>query len=84
MPMPNAALPDQRDHRLGGRLLRRLEGVEVVLADRLDALLTAGKMPDLEQLRSEFAPRQAQCPEVVIETPAASLYDALLDEEVTA
>lgn len=58
-------------------------GVEAVLADRLDALLTAGELPDLEQLRSEFAPRQAQCPEVVVETPAASLYDTLLDKEMT-
>ena len=59
-------------------------GVEAVLADRLDALLAADELPDLEQLRSEFAPRQAQCPEVVVEMPAAALYDTLLDKEVTS
>lgn len=59
-------------------------GVEAVLADRLDAVLAAGELPDLEQLRAEFAPRHAQCPEVVVDTPAAALYDALLDEGVTA
>ncbi|RQQ56746.1 IS21 family transposase, partial [Burkholderia stagnalis] len=59
-------------------------GVEAVLADRLDALLAAGALPDLEQLRGEFAPRQAQCPEVVVEMPVAALYDTLLADEVTA
>ena len=60
-------------------------GVEAVLADRLDALLAAGELPHLDQLRSAFAPRQAQCPEVVIEMPAAALYDnTLLAEAVTA
>ncbi|WP_269765201.1 hypothetical protein [Burkholderia ubonensis] len=39
---------------------------------------------DLEQLRAEFAPRQAQCSEVVVDTPAAALYDTLLDEGVAA
>ncbi|KVT50241.1 hypothetical protein WK54_23670 [Burkholderia ubonensis] len=58
-------------------------GVEAVLAERLDAVLAAAELPDLEQLRGEFAPRQAQCPKVVIKTPAASLYYTLLDEEVT-
>ncbi|RQQ77016.1 IS21 family transposase, partial [Burkholderia stagnalis] len=59
-------------------------GVEAVLAERLDAMLAAGELPDLEQLRGEFAPRQAQCPEVVVDTPAAALYDTLLADEVTA
>ncbi|KVE45537.1 hypothetical protein [Burkholderia sp. BDU5] len=59
-------------------------GVEATLADRLDALLAAGELPDLEQLRGEFAPREAQCPEVVVEMPPAALYDTLLDEEVAA
>ncbi|WP_184133210.1 IS21 family transposase [Paraburkholderia atlantica] len=57
-------------------------GVEAILAERLDALLAAGKLPELEQLRHEFAPRQPQCPEVVVETPSAALYDTLLDDEV--
>ncbi|KVT62260.1 hypothetical protein [Burkholderia ubonensis] len=58
-------------------------GVEAVLADQLDAVLTAGELPDLQQLCAEFAPRPAQCPEVVVDTPAAALYDILLDEGVT-
>jgi hypothetical protein len=57
-------------------------GVEAILAGRLDALLDAGELPDLEQLRDEFAPRQADCPEVVVELPCAALYDGLLDHEV--
>lgn len=32
----------------------------------------------------EFAPREAECPVVVVEMPDASLYDMLLDEEVLA
>jgi hypothetical protein len=59
-------------------------GVEAVLADRLDALLAADELPDLAKLRDEFAPRQAQCPEVVVEMPPAALYDTLLDAEVTS
>jgi hypothetical protein len=47
-------------------------------------LLELGEPPDLEKLFAEFAPRQAECPEVVVEMPDASLYDALLDEEVLA
>ncbi|MBB5498626.1 hypothetical protein HDG37_002840 [Paraburkholderia sp. MM5384-R2] len=59
-------------------------GVEAKLAHRLDALLELGELPDLEKLFAEFAPRQAECPEVVVEMPDASLYDTLLDEEVLA
>ncbi|TCG09202.1 IS21 family transposase [Paraburkholderia steynii] len=59
-------------------------GVEAQLAHRLDALLELGELPDLEKLFAEFAPRQAECPEVVVEMPDASLYDTLLDEEVLA
>jgi hypothetical protein len=57
-------------------------GVEAVLAERLDALLAAGELPDLERLRHEFAPRQAQCPDVVVNMPPAAMYDTLLGEEV--
>ena len=59
-------------------------GVEALLAERLDALLAAGTLPDLEQLRSEFAPRQAQCPDVVVDMPSAAIYDVLLKREVSA
>jgi hypothetical protein len=59
-------------------------GVEAQLAERLDALLALGKLPDLEKLFDEFAPREAECPVVSVEMPDASIYDALLDEEVFA
>jgi hypothetical protein len=55
-------------------------GVEAVLAERLEALLAAGDLPDLKQLRDEFAPRQALCPEVVVEMPPVAIYDELLDQ----
>ncbi|MDR6412209.1 UNVERIFIED_ORG: hypothetical protein ABIC62_005715 [Burkholderia sp. 1595] len=59
-------------------------GVEAQLAGRLDALLDLGELPDLGKLFDEFAPREAECPVVVVEMPDASLYDMLLDEEVLA
>jgi hypothetical protein len=59
-------------------------GVEAQLAERLDALLELGELPDLKALFDEFAPRQAECPVVVVEMPSAALYDTLLDEEVLA
>lgn len=59
-------------------------GVEAQLAERLDTLLALGNLPDLEKLFNEFAPREAECPVVVVEMPDASLYDTLLDEEVLA
>lgn len=54
------------------------------LAERFDALLELGELPDLNVLFDEFAPRQAECPVVVVEMPSAALYDTLLDEEVLA
>lgn len=59
-------------------------GVEAQLAERLDALLELGELPDLKALFDEFAPRQAECPVVIVEMPSAALYDTLLDEEVLA
>ena len=57
------------------------DGIEAVLADRLDTLLVVGELPNLKQLREEFAPRQATLPQVTVEIPAASSYDALLPSE---
>lgn len=54
------------------------DGVEGVLAERLDALLVAGELPDVKRLREEFAPRKAELPQVTVQIPAASVYDALL------
>lgn len=60
------------------------EGVEAVLATRLNALLVAGRLPDLKALREEFAPRPADHPVVNIEMPSASCYDDLLGKGVAA
>jgi hypothetical protein len=54
------------------------DGVEGVLAQRLEALLAAGELPDVKRLREEFAPRETALPQVTVEIPAASVYDALL------
>jgi len=54
------------------------DGVEAVLAQRLDALLAAGVLPDVKRLREEFVPRAAEVPVVTVEIPPASRYDALL------
>ena len=59
-------------------------GVEAQLAQRLDALLELGELPDLKALFDEFAPRRAECPVVVVEMPSVAVYDTLLDEEVLA
>jgi hypothetical protein len=54
------------------------DGVEAVLAERLEALLVTGELPDVKTLREEFAPRQAELPQITVVIPAASVYDALL------
>lgn len=59
------------------------DGVEAVLAQRLEALLAMGVLPDVNRLREEFAPRKAEVPQVTVEIPSASLYDALLTGEQT-
>lgn len=60
------------------------DGIEALLAQRLEALLVVGELPELKGLREEFAPRQGALPQVRVEIPAASSYDALLGEEVAA
>ena len=55
-----------------------LDGVETVLAQRLDALLAAGVLPDVKRLREEYMPHEAEVPVVTVEMPPASSYDALL------
>ena len=54
------------------------DGVEGALAQRLEALLVTGELPDLQRLREEFAPRIPELPQITVEIPAASIYDALL------
>jgi hypothetical protein len=64
------------------------DGVEAVLAQRLDALLAVGELPDIKQLREEFAPCNPEVPVINVEIPSPAVYDALLpskqDEEVMA
>lgn len=55
-----------------------LDGVEGVLAERLEALLSAGELPDVKKLREEFAPHETKVPQVTVEIPPVSRYDALL------
>jgi hypothetical protein len=57
------------------------DGVEGALAEALDVLLAAGELPDVKRLREEFAPRKTEVPQVRVEIPAASIYDALLPSE---
>ena len=54
------------------------DGVEGVLAERLDALLAAGVLPDVKPLREEFTPCKVELPQVTVEIPATSIYDVLL------
>ncbi len=57
------------------------DGVEGVLAERLDTLRAAGVLPDVKRLREEFAPRRVEVPHVTVQIPAPSVYDALLPSE---
>jgi hypothetical protein len=54
------------------------DGVEGALAERLEALLRTGELPDVKRLREEFAPRTPELPQITVEIPAASVYDGLL------
>ncbi len=42
------------------------------------ALLLAGELPDIKRLREEFVPRVLELPQVTVEFPNVSRYDALL------
>ena len=54
------------------------DGVEAVLAQRLETLLALGELPDVERLRGELAPRRTAVPTITVEIPPASRYDKLL------
>jgi len=60
------------------------DGVEAVLAERLEMLLDAGELPDLDVLAAEFAVRDINCPIINVVIPPASSYDMLLDTGVPA
>jgi hypothetical protein len=51
---------------------------EAELAAELDALLEAGTLPDLDVLRTRFAPASSTLPHVTVILPSAVTYDALL------
>ncbi|MDS0862969.1 IS21 family transposase [Burkholderia pseudomultivorans] len=60
--------------------LAGLHGVEAVLAGQLDAMLETGELPDLQALREQYAPREAQCPDVEVQMPPVAVYDELLEK----
>ncbi|MFN3566749.1 MAG: Mu transposase domain-containing protein, partial [Burkholderiaceae bacterium] len=78
-----AKLPQRRDCQtiVGLLELAAQEGVEGVLAQRLEALLAADELPDVKRLREEFAARKTELPQVSVEMPPVSVYDALLQAE---
>jgi hypothetical protein len=60
------------------------DGVEAVLASRLEQILAAGELPDPIALRSELAPPEPSWPQVVVQIPDSRLYDSLLARQVAA
>ena len=57
---------------------------EAALAQRLGQLLDAGLLPEPALLEAEFAPREPSAPEVSVQLPALTSFDALLGGEVCA
>ena len=59
---------------------------EAELAGVLDALLEAGRLPDMAELRARFAPDAATLPGVVVIHPALGAYDelAIVRQEIAA
>jgi hypothetical protein len=54
---------------------------EAALAERLDGLLDAGQMPDLDALKDAFAPKIPQIDDVTIPPPNLATYNQLLTRE---
>ena len=54
------------------------EAREIALAARLDAILDAGRLPDLDVLEKEFASKPNTASEVTIPEPNLEAYDRLL------
>jgi transposase InsO family protein len=73
-------LPERAACRLMVDLLDLADRFNVVgeLAQELGALHERGELPDIDQLRAQFAPRQTSMPEVRVVLPAAADYDELL------
>jgi hypothetical protein len=74
--------------RIACRIMVRLlalaheRGCEAELAAELEAILSGGKLPDLDTLEARFAPTSATSPQVTVTLPAAIAYDALLNGHV--
>jgi hypothetical protein len=54
------------------------QAIEVALADRLDAVLDAGRLPDLAKLEEEFASNPSSSSQVAIPEPNLESCDRLL------
>jgi hypothetical protein len=54
------------------------EAIEITLADRLDAILDAGQLPDRAKLEIEFASKPSSSSEIAIPEPNLEAYDRLL------
>jgi hypothetical protein len=53
------------------------QGCEAELAAALDQILQAGELPNLEALRSRFAPARGPIPQIDVRLPSLASYDAL-------
>jgi hypothetical protein len=74
-------LPERPAARLMVGLLElaAADGCEVALAHELAKLLEGNELPDLESLRTRFAPRAPQMPSIAIRLPSLAIYDALVE-----
>lgn len=74
-------LPERAACRLMVELLDLADryGVVAELAQELADLEERGALPDIEALRTRFAPRQTAVPDVRVELPSAADYDELLE-----
>ena len=77
----SARLPERQACRLMVDLLDLADraGIVAELAQVLAALQAQGALPDINALRERFAPRQPAMPVVMVELPATSVYDELLE-----
>ena len=77
----NARLPERVACRLMVDLLDLADRVNVVveLAGALSASHERGELPDIDELRQRFAPRQTLMPTVQVVLPSTTVYDELLE-----
>jgi len=74
-------LPEARAARImiGLLELAASHGCEVALAHRLAELLQNDELPNLDELKAQFAPRAAIVPSVQVELPPLAAYDELVE-----